>query len=96
MSGKKQEECEVAGLNPKCPYISMITQSTKDSATACKDIAEIKKAIMGDLESSENSIVTRIKNIEEKLKRRWNLRDVGALFLGLAALLTALVAILKG
>jgi hypothetical protein len=82
-------ECEDADKNPKCPYLATIVQSSKD-------IGEIKKALIGDLEHPEGGLVSRIGKIEDKLKRRWNMRDIGALLLGLSALLAAIVAILKG
>jgi hypothetical protein len=84
------ELCAVANSNPHCPYIMMIKEARAAAAENKEDMQVLKTALVGtDL---QGGIVKRLLTIEERLKHRWSLKDWGALFLGVAALITALAA----
>jgi hypothetical protein len=79
----EEEECEDANSNPKCPYIVQMKKQEED-------IAIIKTALVGaDL---QGGLVKRVLDMENRLQKRWTPKDWGTLFMGVAALITALVA----
>ena len=84
-------ECENARKNPVCPYITTIKQS------AC-DINDIKIALIG--KDFQGGIVKKVGDIEGKvnnaLNRRWGPKDYASAAVALAALITALTAIMQG
>jgi len=84
----KKEECQKSTQNPACPFIKEIRQHGED-------LRQIKSVLMGDMDKKQPGIMEKIRDIDEKLKRRISLRDVGALLVGIAALVTAIIAILR-
>jgi hypothetical protein len=86
MSAKKR--CKRADKNPACPYLLVIDQTRSDIET-------VKKALVGDLETKEPGLIEQIRDIKQALRRKWTAKDYGTLFLGVAALITAVVASIK-
>jgi hypothetical protein len=88
----ESEQCKGAKSNPGCPYIAIITQSAAD-------IAEIKRALIGDLNDIRSvqtggGLVGKISRIEQAVKRRWTTKDLAAVIVAVAALVSALAALL--
>ena len=44
----KIDECEDAYVNPRCPYVTVINQSTVQIQDLQENVATIKKALIGD------------------------------------------------
>jgi hypothetical protein len=85
-------DCENARKNPRCPYLATINQ-------ARTDIEIIKKALVGDIAVKEPGLIEELRDISAAVKRstraHWTAKDYGTLLVGLAALLTAIVASLR-
>jgi len=84
----KKEECQKSTQNPACPFIKEIRQHGED-------LAQIKTLLVGDLENKKPGLMEEIRDIRQSLKRRVTPRDLGALLVGIAALVTAIIAILR-
>lgn len=94
MENAAPKECEDATSNPRCPYASTIQELNTKMGRCQTDITEVKDALLGNLKDpSKPGLAIRIKNIEDSLKRRFSLKDLGQLLLGIAALVGALVAL---
>jgi hypothetical protein len=79
------DECPEAQENPRCPYLSQINQ-------CAEDIKQVKLALIGS--DMQGGLVQRFTKVEDRIKKRYTIKDVGAILLGLAALVTAVAAIL--
>jgi hypothetical protein len=81
-------DCENAKTNPRCPYLATINQ-------ARTDIDIIKKALIGDLATTQPGLIEGMRDIRQALKHKWTAKDYGTLLIGLAALVTAIAASLR-
>jgi hypothetical protein len=84
----KNEDCERAKKNPECPYLQVIKQMGSD-------IEIVKKSLIGDFANKEPGLIEQVRDLRQSLKRKWTAKDYGTLFLGVAALITAIVASLR-